>query len=104
MDVYSLLKETILNKQQIHALYNGYHREMCPHVLGFKNGKQHCLFYQFGGESSQGPVLNGASENWRCIPVEGLVNPRVVDGAWQTIRGSGGKQSCIDNIAVEVQY
>jgi hypothetical protein len=104
MDVYSLLEQAILNKQQIHAFYNGYYREMCPHVLGFKNGKQHCLFYQFGGESSKGPVLNGASENWRCIPIEGLINPQLVDGVWQTIHSSGGKQSCIDNIAVEVQY
>lgn len=104
MDIYSLLKEAILNKQQIHTFYKGYYREMCPHVLGFKSGKQNCLFYQFGGESSRGLVLNGAPENWRCIPVEGLINPRVVEGPWQTIRSSGKKQSCIDSIAVKVQY
>ena len=48
MSIYNFLKQAIISKQQVIATYNGYYREMCPHVLGTKNGKQHCLFYQFG--------------------------------------------------------
>ena len=40
MNTYELIKDAILNKKQITAVYDGYYREMCPHALGTKNGKQ----------------------------------------------------------------
>jgi len=103
VSVYNLLKQAILNKQQVIATYNGYYREMCPHVLGTKNGKQHCLFYQFGGESSSGAIIPGSEKNWRCIPIDGLINVSVRDGDWHTAYNHSKRQTCIDYIDVEVR-
>jgi len=36
--VYSLLYQAIEEKKQVIAMYDGYLREMCPHVLGSKDG------------------------------------------------------------------
>src|SRR5882724_11554948 len=52
--VYSLLYQAIEEKKQVIAMYDGYLREMCPHVLGSKDGVRHVLLFQFAGDSSQG--------------------------------------------------
>jgi len=104
VDKYQILKSAIINKQQIFADYNGYHREMCPHILGTKNGIIHCLFYQFGGQSSSGLVLPSSPKNWRCLEVDKLTNVVAVDGEWFTYDNySSHTQDCIESIDVEVE-
>lgn len=103
MSIYNLLRQAILKKQQVIATYNGYYREMCPHALGTKNGKEHCLFYQFDGQSSRGPIIPGSDKNWRCIPVSGLTNVSARDGEWHTTYNHSKKQTCIDHVDVEVK-
>lgn len=104
METYELLKQAILKKQQVIATYDGFHREMCPHTLGYKNGRAHCLFYQFGGQSSSGPIIPGSDKNWRCIPVDRLSNLVIQDGPWHTGTRHTRRQSCIDVIDVEVSF
>jgi hypothetical protein len=102
MDNYSILKSAILNRQQVLADYKGYYREMCPHVIGRKKGVAHCLFYQFGGESSSGAILPGSDSNWRCIPVDQLSIISVRDGEWFSVSGHTRRQTCIDVVDIEV--
>ena len=79
---YDLIREAILEKKIIHATYRGQHREMCPHVLGRKNGKPQALFYQFGGESNSRPIQpDGSPDNWRCLELALLSDVRIVEGA-----------------------
>ena len=100
---YSIIRETIVNKQQINATYNGHQREMCPHVIGTnKNGRQQALFYQFGGTSSSGLEPMGSGSNWRCIPIAGLTDISVKDGAWYTAPNHSRPQTCVDSIDTEV--
>ena len=103
MSIYNLLKQAIIKKQQVIATYNGYYREMCPHALGTKNGREQCLFYQFGGQSSSGLIIPGSEKNWRCIPVSGLENVSVRNGEWHTAYDHSKKQTCIDHVDVEVR-
>ncbi|MCK4905757.1 hypothetical protein KAS42_05935 [bacterium] len=102
MNIYDLLKQAILNKQQIVATYDGYHREMCPHALGIKEGLEKCLFYQFAGESSSRQIIQGSSDNWRCIFVSELTDVSIRDGEWHTASNHSRSQTCIDDIDVEV--
>ncbi|MFW2078843.1 hypothetical protein ACG94X_14200 [Acinetobacter sp. ULE_I010] len=100
---YELVKKAILEKKQIFAIYQGYEREMCPHVIGRKNRKEQALFYQFGGESSTGTIVKGSTSNWRCIRVNELDNVRIVDGPWHTADNHSRKQTCVDVIDAEVE-
>lgn len=102
MNNYDLIKSAILNRQQIFAVYKGFSREMCPHTLGWKNSKQQCLFYQFGGNSSSGVIILGADKNWRCIPIDLLENVTIHDGEWHTSVNHSRRQTCVDQIDVEV--
>jgi len=100
---YDLIKDAIVNKKQVTAIYNGYTREMCPHVLGTKNGRMQCLFYQFGGGSSSGVIVPGSPQNWRCIPIETMQIIEVKIGAWYSASNHSVPQSCVDEIHVEVE-
>ena len=102
---YQIVRQAIIEKKQIHATYSGLHREMCPHVIGTKYGKQQALFYQFGGESSSRPIQpDGSKENWRCIEIAKLSNVRIVDGAWHTAPDHSRPQTCVGEIDVEVEF
>lgn len=102
MSTFDLIRQAIQNKQQIIATYNGHRREMCPHVLGMKNGREQALFYQFGGSSSSGMIVPGSTQNWRCIPISGLINVEVRDGAWHTASNHSTPQTCVDTIFAQV--
>ena len=101
MGTYELLREAVLGRKQVVAIYRGHRRLMCPHVLGTKQGRAQCLFYQFGGTSSSGPVAPASAANWRCIPVDQLEDVTVHPGTeWFGVAPSG-RQTCIDTIDVE---
>lgn len=104
-ETYTLIRDAILNKRQVIAVYNGHLREMCPHVLGKKHGREQALFYQFGGTSSSGLGPPGSADNWRCIPVEKLTNVSVREGGtWHTAPTHSRPQTCVDEIDVQVKF
>ncbi len=100
---YEIIKQAILDKTAISANYKGYYRELAPHAIGTKQGKQQALFYQFGGESSSGLIPN-SKDNWRCLTLDQLTNVQVIDKQWQTHNNHSSPSSCIDIIDVEVAY
>ena len=101
---YAVIRNAIINKQQVTATYSGHVREMCPHVIGTKNGREQALFYQFGGTSSSGAIVADSPKNWRCIPIEGLSNVSVKSGNWHTGGNHSQDQTCVDDIDVEITY
>jgi hypothetical protein len=96
--VYELIRAATLARQQVVATYKGHRRELCPHVLGTKEGRAQALFFQFGGGSSSSLPPGG---EWRCIPVDGLEDVVVRDGPWHTGRGHRYPETCVDEIDVE---
>jgi len=103
-DVYSLIRQAIVDKAQVFATYNGHHREMCPHVIGTKGRRRQALFYQFGGTSSSGLEPDGDARNWRCIFIDQLEDVTIRKGSWHTAPSHTRPQTCVDNIDVEVAH
>ena len=100
-DAYSLVRQAIIERKQIVATYNGHNREMCPHVIGTKNGREQALFFQFAGSSSKGLPPDG---EWRCVPIEGLSDISTREGPWYTGEGHSQDQTCVDEVDVEIDY
>lgn len=98
---YSTLRNAILNKLTATADYHGYSRVFCPHVIGLKRGREHCLGFQFAGGSSSGLPPGG---EWRCFEVNDLSNVLTSSGPWHTGTSHTQPQRCVDNIDVEVSY
>ena len=104
-DIFALLTDAIQNKKQVVATYDGLLREMCPHVLGYKDGTPRCLFYQFDGESSWSifPLDSPqAYQNWRCLFLNELTDVSLRDGPWHSISRHTKPQKCVDTVVAEV--
>lgn len=104
MSTYELIKNAIINKQQVTATYDGFYREICPHILGKKNGKIHLFCYQFAGEtSSPDGIVPGSPRNWRCVSIDELEDIEIQNGEWHSADNYDSQtQRCIDDIDVEV--
>ena len=89
-------------KQHVLATYDGYPREMCPHAIGTKNGREQALFYQFGGGSKSGLKPAGSPDNWRCIELAKLTGVSVRAGSWHTASNHSESQTCVCIVDVEV--
>ena len=101
---YNIIRQAIIDRHEIVATYNGHVREMCPHAIGFKNGQEHALLYQFAGGSSSGLGPDGDPGNWRCVFVNRLTNVSARAGAWHTAPNHSRPQRCVDQIDQEVTY
>jgi hypothetical protein len=95
---YSIVRRAILDRQQIVATYHGHRREMCPHVIGTKDGSERALFFQFAGSSASGLPSGG---EWRCIPIDGLTDVSSRPGRWHSAPQTR-PQTCIELVDVRV--
>ncbi len=100
---YGLLRDAVVKRRQVRAVYDGLPREFCPHVLGTKDGEAHCLGYQFGGQSSAGPITPGSTGNWRCFVVAKLTHVSLQEGPWYTAPNWDRRQTCVDRVDVEAE-
>jgi hypothetical protein len=91
-DAYAVIRQAIVNRQQLACFYNGYHRECCPHAIGTTNGISRVLVYQFAGDSSRGLPLGG---EWRCMDIPGMSRIEVRDGPWFTGMRHTQRQTCV---------
>lgn len=98
---YELVREAIIEMKQVHATYDGWHRKMCPHVIGTKKGKPYALFYQFAGGSKRRLPPNGA---WRCMEISKLTDVSIHDGPWHTGDSHKARNTCVDRIDEEVKH
>lgn len=99
---YNLVRDALLNRQSITAMYDGYRRDLSPHLIGLnKNDEEQALFVQFGGGSKSGLPPGGS---WRCMTLSKLSQVVVLTGAaWHDGVSAGIKpQSCVRTIDVGV--
>ena len=96
---YNVVKNALLNMKIVVAHYNGKDRWLCPHVLGSKNGKYQCLFYQFEGGSERGLEPEGSGKNFRCLFLDQISIIRVEDGSWHSAPNyNPSTQTCVENV------
>ena len=95
-DTFNLIRDAILNKQQVTAMYLGRAREMCPHIIGWKNGREKALFCQFGGRSNSAGIITPNSRKWRCLFIDDLSEVVARIGLWYTLDTTSEHQTCID--------
>ena len=100
---YDVIRAAIEAKTNISATYQGHHRELSPHAIGTKNGREQALFLQFGGTSSSG-LSDNPEENWRCIPIADMVDVQAFEGEWETAANHSQAQTCVGDVDIEATY
>lgn len=101
---YTIVRQALVTRQHVVGEYQDRIREMCPHVIGTKQGREKALFYQFGGTSKSGLGPIGSADNWRCIFLDQLRILEVRNGTWYTVSvGSWTQfgQDCVDWVDVQ---
>jgi hypothetical protein len=101
-DTYATVRDAILNRRTLIAMYGGFRRELCPWAIGTRNGVPRALFYQRSGMTSKGPVVPNAPSNWRCMDLDRLEILEVVDWDWVGLTPHRQPSSCLDVIDVDL--
>jgi general stress protein 26 len=100
--IYHVIWEAIRARQQITCTYKGTHREVFPHILGYKvNGTEAVFVFQVGGESTSKrlPPEGG----WRCFDLDGMMDIRRRDGSgWRGGKSHKRPQTFIQFVDVDV--
>lgn len=98
-DAFRVFHRAIVKRQQVTCRYQGHYREVCPYILGHKDGKETALVYQFGGESTRGLPPKG---EWRCLSLSQMHDPAARDGRWYGGAKHSKPQRCVDVVFVDV--
>jgi hypothetical protein len=97
--IYELFVQAIAERQQIFCTYDGYPRELCPHILGHTKGQEVALAYQFGGQSKRGLPPGG---EWRCFYLAKVRNALLHDGPWHARSSHTQRQPCVETVDIDV--
>lgn len=85
------LINTIQNAQSVEFDCHGKHRVVTPHIVGYKDGKEHILSYQYDGESSEHNL------GWRCMNIKDINNIKVLDSEALHSQHTHNTATCVDN-------
>jgi hypothetical protein len=94
---YQLLCSALLNRQSCFAVYDGYDRHFCPHIIGLKDGVEQALCWQFAGESSN-PLPPGG--RLKCLTISKMSGLVITREPWHDGEpGKTGRPSfCVDAV------
>ncbi len=86
-ETYRLLREAVLRREQVLALYRGFPIVFCPHVLGRHQGEAKVLGYEMVERQGPGVVREpiGSPRLWRLISIRDLRAVRTRVGFWVAI-------------------
>jgi hypothetical protein len=101
-EIYGLLLAAAARKQPVAAIYEGFPRLLCPHVLGRnREGHLRAFCYQCGGGSGSGLRLGPEGiGGWRCIAVDKLSQVELRVGAWRT-EPRASRQHCVEHVDLD---
>jgi predicted DNA-binding transcriptional regulator YafY len=95
------LEQALTERRPVRAVYRGSQRVVCPHALGWKNGRPKVLAYQVGG-TSHGGLSTDPRQRWRCMFVDEIDDAMITDGPWKTADNYSHDSNCIDDLEIEV--
>ncbi len=94
-NAWAVLAEGLTYRRTVRARYHGTLRLLCPHVLGWKNGRGKVLSYQLGGTDRPG-------QQWRSMFVDEIDDATLGDETWQTADNYAGDSNGIDIVELAV--
>ena len=95
---YRLFRKAIICRKQIVCIYEGSYREICPLILGHKDGQEVALSYQLKGPER----LSRPTKGWRCFKLENVRDAALRDGPWDEGASHKTTQTCVDEVDVDV--
>jgi hypothetical protein len=96
---WSVLEQALTERRTVRARYHGHERLLCPHALGWKNGRAKVLAYQAAGATSNGSLPDTSRDRWRTMFVDEIDDATIVpDAPWQTADNYTASSNGIDQL------
>ena len=99
---WAILAQALRERRPIRARYHERERLLCPHALGWKNGRAKVLCYQAAGATSDGRLPADPRQRWRSMFVDELDDTVITDRPWQTAANYSHHSNCIDQIELQI--
>jgi hypothetical protein len=96
---WSILHQGLAERRPVRVSYHDRLRVICPHVLGWKNGRAKALVYQTDiiGPTSRDP------RGWRSLFVDEIEDPTITDEQWQSADNYTPDCTGVDILAAAVR-
>ena len=98
---WAVLHQALIQRRPIRARYHGQQRLLCPHALGWKNGRPKVLAYQASTTTPNGHP-DTPRQRWRAMFVDEIEAPEITDDPWQTADNYSPDTNCIDKLEIDV--
>lgn len=93
-------------RQPVEITYHGQLRIICPHALGWKNGRPLVLAYQAGGHTSTESLDPDPRKRWRCLYIDEIDHAVLTEHASQWRSADNYNPSspfpAIDSVAIAI--
>ena len=97
---YRLFEQAMIEGKQIVCMYGGERREVCPIILGSKNGEERALTYQFAGKSTSKPLPPEGA--WRCLHLSNVSEVQLREGQWISGASHTQPSHCLTDVDLDV--
>jgi hypothetical protein len=99
LPTWSILAQALTQGCTVRARYHDHERLLCPHALGWKNGRAKVLAYQAAGTTSNGSLPQAHRDRWRTMFVDEIHDAVIVpDAPWQTADNYTAATNGIDKL------
>ena len=96
---WDVLHSALTQHRAVRARYHDHLRVLCPHALGWKNGRPKALVYQtaiIGSPPTHDP------HGWRSLFVDEIHNAIITDDPWRTAANYTPNTTGIDTLAASI--
>lgn len=101
---WAVLEQALLERRPVQATYNGRRRLLCPHALGWKNGRAKLLAYQADATTSHGPPTPDPRQQWRSMFIDQIKDAVITDHPWQTADNYTPNTNGIDHPHLDITH
>jgi len=98
---WATLARALEQRRPVRARYHAAERILCPHALGWKNGRAKVLAYQVGGTTTRGPLPADPRQCWRSMFIDEIESPIITDDSWATADNYGHNFNGIDHVELQ---
>jgi hypothetical protein len=99
---WDLLARALAERRPVRARYRDAERVLCPHVLGWKDGRPKVLAYQVAGPTSHGGLPQDPRQRWRSMFIDEITMVALTDDHWKTAGNYSLSTNAIDSIELAV--
>ena len=99
---WAVLQHGLITRTPVHVHYHGHERLLCPHALGFKNGRAKVLSYQAAGSTSNTTLPHDPRQRWRSMFTDEIEDPTITNATWETADNYTPTHNGIDQLDIEI--